>query len=159
MLPARARGTSRLIAASVVFTASLVSHASARAQTVQSVRVVTDTLGSRLQVDGRDFLVKGMNWDYLPIGENYSYSLWSQPDDIIRAALDREFGLLRAMGVNVVRQYVGVPPRWVAYIYNTYGIWTAINHPLGRYGTTVGGAFTPNTDYSDPRARRALRWV
>ncbi|HET9003876.1 MAG TPA: hypothetical protein VFN39_07710, partial [Gemmatimonadaceae bacterium] len=156
MNPARARATRRLIAASAVFTASLASPAPARAQTTQSVRVVTDSAGSRLQVDGRDFLVKGMNWDYLPIGENYSYSLWSQPDDIIRAALDREFGLLRAMGVNVVRQYAGVPPRWVAYIYNTYGIWTAINHPLGRYGTTVGGMFTPNTDYSDPRARRAL---
>ena len=24
-----------------------------------------------------------MNWDYVPIGENYSYSLWTQPDDLI----------------------------------------------------------------------------
>jgi len=72
MIPARARGTWRLVAASLLFTASVVSPAAARAQTSPAVRVVTDSAGSRLQVDGRDFLVKGMNWDYVPIGENFS---------------------------------------------------------------------------------------
>ncbi len=32
------------------------------------VRVVTDAAGTRLQVGGRDFMVFGMNWDYVPIG-------------------------------------------------------------------------------------------
>ncbi len=122
----------------------------------QSVRVVTDSTGSRLQVDGKDFLVAGVNWDYVPIGQNYAYNFWGQPDDMIKAALEREMGLLRAMGVNTIRQYAGVPPRWVAYIYKTYGIWTVVNHALGRYGTTINGTYTPNTDYSDPRVRAAL---
>ena len=52
------------------------------------MRVVADAGGQRLQVDGRDFMVLGMNWDYLPIGENYNYSLWNQPDALIVDALD-----------------------------------------------------------------------
>jgi hypothetical protein len=47
------------------------------------VRVVTDASGSRLQVDGRDFMVFGMNWDYFPIGENYLYD--GAADDVIVA--------------------------------------------------------------------------
>ncbi|WP_461415206.1 glycoside hydrolase 5 family protein [Gemmatimonas sp.] len=101
-------------------------------------------------------MIRGMNWDYFPIGTNYAYSLWTQPDDVIKAALDREMSLLKVMGVNVIRQYSGVPPRWVMYIYEQYGIWTVLNHSLGRYGTTIGGVFNAQTDYSDPRVRRAL---
>ena len=41
----------------------------------QRVSVVTDASGSRLQVDGRDFMVQGMNWDYFPIGQNYAYNV------------------------------------------------------------------------------------
>lgn len=121
-----------------------------------AIRVVSDTAGSRLQVDGRDFMVLGVNWDYFPIGTNYSYSLWSQPDAFIRAALDREMPLLKAMGVNAIRQYAGIPPRWVRFIYEQYGIFTVLNHAMGRYGVTVGGTYQPNTDYSDPRVRAAL---
>ena len=122
----------------------------------QSVRVVADAAGSRLQVDGRDFLIQGMNWDYFPIGQNYAYSLWTQPDAVIKAALDREMTLLRAMGVNAIRQYVGIPPRWVKYIYETYGIYTVLNHALGRYGTTIKGVYAANTNYADPKVRAAL---
>jgi hypothetical protein len=123
---------------------------------VAPVRVVTDASGSRLQVDGRDFMVLGMNWDYFPIGTTYTYSLWNRPDDVIRDALDREMPLLRAMGVNAIRQYVGVPPRWVRYIYEQYGIYTVLNHALGRYGVTVDGVFVQSTDYSDPQTRAVL---
>ena len=77
------------------------------------IEVVTDDSGSRLQVDGRDFMVFGMNWGYMPIGQNYTYDLWSKPDDIIEAALAKEMPLLQAMGVNAIRHYVGMPPRWV----------------------------------------------
>ncbi|MCA9785618.1 MAG: hypothetical protein KC488_03615, partial [Candidatus Cloacimonetes bacterium] len=44
------------------------------------VRMVKDADGMRLVVDGEDFLVKGVNWSYVPIGQNYSYSLWNQPE-------------------------------------------------------------------------------
>ncbi len=112
--------------------------------------------GMKLVVNGKDFFINGMNWDYTPIGTNYSYSLWQQPDDIIRAALDAEMPLLKNMGVNVVRQYTGVPARWIRYIYEQFGIYTMLNHSFGRYGLTLGGAWVPNTEYADPRTRELL---
>ncbi|MEZ5065981.1 MAG: glycoside hydrolase family 2 TIM barrel-domain containing protein [bacterium] len=123
----------------------------------QQVRVVSDDSGRRLQVDGRDFLVVGMNWDYVPIGKNYAYSLWTQPDDVIEEALENEMPLLQGLGVNAIRQYVGVPPRWVQYIYERWGIYTVLNHTVARYGYTLDGVWTPTPDYSDPKLRAALR--
>ncbi|HPV76307.1 MAG TPA: glycoside hydrolase family 2 TIM barrel-domain containing protein [Gemmatimonadaceae bacterium] len=127
-----------------------------QAPLAQRVQVVSDAAGSRLQVDGRDFMVLGMNWDYFPIGTNYAYNFWGQPDDFIKGALDREMSLLKSMGVNAIRQYAGVPPKWVRYIYETYGIFTVLNHPLGRYGFTANGVYQAQTDYSDPRVRSAI---
>lgn len=112
--------------------------------------------GMKLQVDGREFMVNGMNWDYFPIGTNFSYSLWKQPDDVIQSALDAEMSMLKNMGVNTVRQYTGVPARWIKYIYENYGIYTMLNHSFGRYGLTLSGAWVPNTEYSDPRVRTLL---
>ncbi len=126
------------------------------AGTHEVVRVVTDSTGSRLQVDGRDFLVRGMNWDYVPIGQNYAFDLWQQPEDVIVEALDREMGLLAAMGANTIRVYAGIPPRWVRYIRERYGIYTIINHTVGRYGWTLDGVWQPSVDYSSPRLRAAL---
>ncbi|MBD3334162.1 MAG: hypothetical protein GF355_01445, partial [Candidatus Eisenbacteria bacterium] len=123
----------------------------------QSVRVVADADGQRLQVDGRDFMVFGMNWGYMPIGENYTYSLWNQPDDVIIDALAREMPLLRDLGINTIRQYVGIPARWIEYIYEEYGIYTVLNHPMARYGYTLDGVWIPAVDYSDPRLRDALK--
>jgi beta-galactosidase len=121
------------------------------------IKVVKDRGGSRLQVDGRDFMVFGMNWGYMPIGQNYTYSLWTKPDDVIEAALAKEMSLLKEMGVNTIRHYVGMPPRWVRYVYEKYGIYTVINHVVGRYGLTIDGAWLPNTDYSDPKVRSVLK--
>lgn len=114
------------------------------------------TQGHRLMVDGRALMIKGMNWDYFPIGTNFNYSLWNQPDDIIKAALDVEMPLLKNMGVNAIRQYTGVPAKWITYIYKTYGIYTMLNHSFGRYGLTIGGEWLPNTDYADPRVKDLL---
>ncbi|MBX2826710.1 MAG: glycosidase [Flavobacteriaceae bacterium] len=115
--------------------------------------------GSRLMVDGKELIVNGMNWDYVPIGTTLastSYQFWNQPDEIIRAALDAEMALLKNMGVNAVRQYVGVKPKWVQYIYEEYGIYTMINHAFGRYGLTLNGTWTPHTDYADPETKALL---
>ncbi len=126
-------------------------------ENLPEIRILKDETGSRLQVDGEDFMVLGMNWGYMPIGQNYSYDFWGKSDEFIRAALDREMNLLKDMGVNVIRHYVGIPPRWVEYIYDTYGIWTVVNHTLGRYGMTIDGVWVPTTDYSDPKVIAQLR--
>jgi hypothetical protein len=120
------------------------------------VHVASSPDGMKLVVNGSDFFINGMNWDYFPIGTNFSYSLWKQPDELIRAALDAEMPLLKSMGVNVVRQYTGVPARWIRYIYEKYGIYTLLNHSFGRYGLTLGGTWVANTEYADPRARELL---
>jgi hypothetical protein len=102
-------------------------------------------------------MVFGMNWDYFPIGENYLYDLWKQPDDFIEAVLAREMPLLKSMGVNAIRVYVGITPRWVQHIYERYGIYTVVNHPMARYGYTLDGVWIPSVDYSNPRLREAVK--
>lgn len=126
------------------------------AEEISKITVVNDGAGSKLLVNGEDFMVLGMNWGYVPIGKNYSYSIWTQTDDFIKSALAKEMPLLKSMGINTIRQYIGVPPRWVKYIYETYGIYTVINHPLGRYGIDIDGAYLPTTDYSDEKIRNIL---
>ena len=145
-----------VIAVAVVQLLAAPATASPSATSPVDVRIVTDAEGSKFLVNGEDFMIFGMNWGYMPIGENYLYSLWAQPDDVIEEALAREMQLLRAMGVNVIRQYAGIPPRWVEHIYERYGIYTVVNHPMGRYGFTLDGVWHPSVDYSDPRMRQAI---
>jgi len=120
------------------------------------VMVVKSENGFKLSVNGKETFINGMNWDYLPIGTNYNYSLWKQSDDVIRMALDNEMPLLKNMGVNVIRQYTGVPAKWIQYIYEKYGIYTMLNHSFGRYGLTIQGKWEPNTDYANPAVREII---
>ena len=85
---------------SLVLAIGLPLHAS---EHIPDITIESEADGTKLQVDGQDFMVIGMNWDYFPRGTTYTYSLWLQPDDIIKAALDAEMSLLRSMGVNAVR--------------------------------------------------------
>ena len=112
--------------------------------------------GMKLLVDGKDFMINGMNWDYVPIGKNYEYSLWKQSDELIKAALDAEMSLLKNMGVNTIRVYTGMQPKWITYVYETYGIYTMLNHTFGRYGLTINGVWTPVTAYNDPKTKILL---
>jgi len=120
------------------------------------VVILSNEQGSRLVVNGEDFIINGMNWDYYPIGTNFSYSLWEQPDVIIKEALDAEMTLLNNMGVNTIRVYVGIQPKWITYIYEKYGIYTMLNHSFGRYGVSVKGNWIPVTDYRDFETQKAL---
>ena len=123
---------------------------------VDQVSVLQNDEGAKLVINGEDFMINGMNWDYFPIGTNFSYSLWKQSDDVIKAALDAEMGLLKNMNVNAIRQYTGVPSKWIEYIFKEYGIYTLLNHSFGRYGLTIDGAWEAVTDYSDPRTQELL---
>ena len=123
---------------------------------MKKVSVKTGSDGMRLTVNDKDFFINGMNWDYYPIGTNFTYSLWQQPGDVIKAALDYEMPLLKNMGVNTLRLYTGVPAKWVQYIYEEYGIYTMLNHSFGRYGLTLNTKWEPNTDYSNPLVKELL---
>jgi len=122
----------------------------------QIVKVKDDQDGQRLTVDGKPLMVNGMNWDYFPRGTNYNYSLWSQPDELIKQALDEEMALLKSMGANSIRVYTGIPAKWITYIYDNFGIFTMLNHSFGRYGLNLNGAWVGNTEYDDPRVKELL---
>jgi hypothetical protein len=120
------------------------------------VTVVQDERGVRLRRGDDDFFVVGVNWDHVPVGHNYAWSLWEQPDDVVIEALQREMPLLQRMHVNALRIYAGIPARWIEYIYDQWGIWTVVNHTVGRYGFTIDGRWVAQVDYSDPHTRDVI---
>ncbi|HKK88089.1 MAG TPA: glycoside hydrolase family 2 TIM barrel-domain containing protein [Saprospiraceae bacterium] len=123
----------------------------------QVVKVDKSSDGFRLMVDNRPMMLNGMNWDYVPIGTDVvDADFWNKPDNIIQAALDAEMALLQNMGVNVIRVYTGIQPKWITYIYDNYGIYTMLNHTFGRYGLTLDGVWTPITEYDDAKTMEYL---
>lgn len=120
------------------------------------VSIVTNNDGHKLQVNGSDFFITGMNWKYYPIGTNYEYQLWNEDEKFIKEALDIEMTLLQNIGVNSIRHYTDVPPKWISYIYRTYGIYTIINHSFGRYGLEIDGQWVSETDYGDLKTKKIL---
>ena len=94
-----------------LFLAVLAPHGPAAAQDAADplpvIELVRDGSGTRLRVDGRDVMVQGVNWDYFPRGTTYNYNFWTEPDHVIEAALEREMSVLKAMGGNAIRTYVG----------------------------------------------------
>ena len=120
------------------------------------VDVAQDQRGHTLKVDDTKMMVNGVNWDYYPIGTNYDYVLWDQSDDIIKASLQGDMTLLRDMGANAIRVYTGIPPKWIQYIYEEYGIYTMLNHSFGRYGLMIDENWVARTDYADPKTRDIL---
>jgi len=137
----------------LVFSISFVGQL----QAAETVTTYKDDNGWRLQVNGRDYYVKGVVWGYSPRNQNYTYNLWGESDDFIRKVLDYDFGLMTAAGVNTIRSFSLIPPEWITYIYREYGIMTVINPLMGRYGYTVGGKWIPVTDYSDELTRATLK--
>ncbi|CAL2094470.1 conserved exported hypothetical protein [Tenacibaculum sp. 190524A05c] len=120
------------------------------------ITVVKNDNGMKLVVNGEDFMINGMNWDYVPIGNTITDpGIWSQSDDIIKAALDAEMSLLKNMGVNTIRTY-NLKPKWITYIYDKYGIYTMLNVTFGAYGLTINGGWVPDTDYADADTKAIL---
>ena len=116
-----------------------------------------DDAGFQLMFNGEPYFIEGMNWGYMPVGENYSYDFWGKSEAFIERVLHRDMGLLKRMNVNSIRQYAVIPPKWVTWIFENYGISTMINPLFGRYGITIDGSWVPNVDYSDPTIRAAIR--
>lgn len=141
-----------VLLASLLSMASIEAHAQAA-----KVAVLQDAQGFKLQVEGKDFLIKGMNWGSIPVGENYAYDLWTKPDSFIKDVLDTEMSMMKSMGVNAIRLFSMPPPKWVQYIYEKYQIYTVVTHLMGRYGFSLNGVWIPQVDYSDPKMREAIK--
>jgi len=131
--------------------------ASCSVEATDIVSTVRDENGWKLQVDGRDYYVKGVVWEYTPSGENASYNLWAESEEHVRAVLDYDFSRLEKAGVNTIRSFSMLPPRWLTYVYENYGIRTVVNPMMGRYGTTIGDNYIEFTNYADEKTRQALK--
>lgn len=127
------------------------------AQQADVVTTYHDQAGWKLQVNGKDFYVKGVVWGYSPKGQNYSYNLWGQSDEFIKTVLDEEFTLLKDANINAIRAFSNIPPKWITYVYQRYGIMTVLNPLFGRYGATINGVWVSNTNYQDEATRAALK--
>lgn len=136
-----------LVASLCVLTGSLFA---------QQVKVLKDNGGWRLFDGNKSVEVKGVVWSFTPIGESYTYNLFGQNDDFIQKMIDTDMPMLKDMGVNVIRCFTTIPPKWVEYIYTKYGIYSIINDTLGRYGISVNGTWYDQTDYSDYYTRETL---
>ena len=145
----------KMTACSFLLSAGLLT--SGQAIAMHDVQLSSDQQGWKLQVDGKDFFVKGVVWGYTPRNETYTYNLWGQPDEDIKAVLDYEFDLMQKAGINAIRTFMMIPPKWIEYVYKKYGIMTAVNPLMGRYGATINGTWVENTDYSDPATREVLK--
>lgn len=121
------------------------------------VTVKKDAAGYQLLLDGEPHFIYGMNWGYVPIGTNYSYNFWAQTEPFIEEALREEMAMLKRMGVTSIRQYPGIPGKWVTWIFENYGITTMVNPLMGRYGISVNNRWVPVVDYSDPTHRAAIK--
>ena len=127
------------------------------AQSPEKVTTYKDADGWKLLVHGQDYFVKGVVWGYTPIGENYAYNLYGNTDEQIEKILDYECNLMKGAGINTIRCFGMIPPKWVSYMYNKHGIMTIVNHLMGRYGYNVGGVWTTQTNYSDKLTRQTLK--
>jgi hypothetical protein len=90
--------------------------------------------GSRYQlmVDRRPYIVKGVCYSPIPIGQNHEYDWWSDPSKPWIA----DGKLMKEMGINTIRIYQpGTNPEAVKKVikdfYELYGIRTILGHWLG----------------------------
>lgn len=121
------------------------------------VTTVKDADGWKLQFNNEDLYIKGVVWGHSPKNQNYTYNLWGESDQFIKAVLDHDFGLMAKAGVTANRAFTIIPPKWVTYIYQQHGIMSLINPLMGRYGASIDGVWRPFTDYSDKLTRETLK--
>ena len=106
--------------------------------------------GKRFQliVDNSPYIIKGMVYSPVPIGQNQEYDFWSDP--LKPYMVDGK--LMKEMGVNTIRVYqpgkhVESTKSTIRGLYNTFGIRVAMGHWLG---------FWENPNYADPLFRERV---
>ncbi len=120
------------------------------------VRIIKDSKGFKLNVDGKDMVIKGVVWGNSVPGKDYRWSMFDQSYEYIKNVLDTDMKLLKEMGVNCIRTFEGLPPRWAKYIYEKWGMYSIVNTWFGAYGVTVNGVWMPQTPYDNPDVQKLL---
>ncbi len=116
---------------------------------VETVSVHRNSRGHKLLVNGRGYFIKGVVWGYTPVGLDHGYSLWDQDDEFVKRVLDYDMTLLASAGFNTIRVFTQIPPEWIEYIFDRYGIRTVVFDMMNSYAT-------PEPDYSDPVLKK---WI
>ncbi len=105
----------------------------------------------RLMVDGRPYVIKGVCYNPVPIGESHDYDYWNDPKEpwLVDGAL------MQKMGVNTVRFYqpgddLEATKRVVRVLYEKFGIRTIMGHWLGFWNY-------PAPFYDDAAFRRKVK--
>ncbi|NQT22357.1 MAG: hypothetical protein HQ579_02845 [Candidatus Omnitrophica bacterium] len=148
-----------LIASIALFIGSAVKAAPYVADLIETPKgnlngpvVVKDTpSGWRLTVGGEPFIVKGVCYQYVPVGKGSDFDIfssYSQPWVMDGA-------LMKKMGVNAVRFYkAGKDDKQtkvvIRALFNKFGIKTALGHYLGYWNW-------PPPNYSDPVLRARVK--
>jgi signal peptidase I len=90
--------------------------------------------GNRFQliVNNNPYIIKGMVYSPVPIGENHAYDFWSDP----RKPYMLDGKLMKDAGINTIRvyqpgKYVRNTKEIIRDLYNIFGIRVAIGHWLG----------------------------
>ena len=107
--------------------------------------------GNRFQliVDNNPYIIKGVVYSPVPIGQNHTYDFWS--DSRKPYMLDGK--LMKDAGINTIRVYqpgkdVRNTKEMIRDLYNIFGIRVAIGHWLG---------FWENPNYADPLFRERVK--
>ncbi|MCM8792423.1 MAG: hypothetical protein NC826_04735, partial [Candidatus Omnitrophica bacterium] len=112
----------------------------------------------RLMVDGKPYVIKGVCYNPIPIGQDYDYDWWSDPN--MPWLVDGK--LMQEMGINTVRFYQpgGNPEavkRVIADLYKNFGIRTIIGHWLGFWNYPC--PFYGDSDFRDKIKNEVLEMV
>lgn len=107
--------------------------------------------GKRFQlvVDDKPYIIKGMVYSPVPIGQNHMYDFWSDP--LKPHMLDGK--LMKEAGINTIRVYqpgkhVQSTKSTIRDLYSIFGISVAMGHWLG---------FWENPNYADPLFRERVK--
>jgi hypothetical protein len=112
----------------------------------------------QLLVNNKPYIVKGVCYSPIPIGENYNFDFWNDAKEPWKI----DGALMKKMGVNTVRFYEAgqdpVPVKKVVNdLYSLYGIRTIMGNWLGFWNYPA--PFYADQDFRDNVKRSVLRMV
>lgn len=100
--------------------------------------------GRALYVDGKPFFIKGVCYQPVPVGGDYTYPWWEYPE-----IYEKDFDMMQQMGVNTIRMWRYLPNTVDAKAFMD----SAYNH--GIY--VIMNFYPPDSGYSDPTFRETLK--
>ena len=124
------------------------------------VRVKRVRKGFVLRVDNKPFIVKGVCYNPVPVGEGPYFNFLSFPG---YSPWEKDAPLMKEMGINVIRLY-DIPSesiedarKVIRYFYENYGIYTVVSDWLGFW--VYPGPFYADKDFREKYKDKVLSIV